>query len=127
MNDTIAGLLATLQNNIMRRKETAQVTVSKMNKAILDILLQEEMIEGYEVNENNLFSVELKYRDNGEPEVQSFKRISKPSQRIYTTAKELLPVMNGRGISIVSTSSGLMSGAMAKSKGVGGELICEIW
>jgi small subunit ribosomal protein S8 len=124
MNYT-ADLLVRLQNAIMKGKENTKAPVTKMNRAILDILVQEEMIVGYKEVEN-MFEIELAY-DEGEPVVEKFKSISNPGQRIYVTAKEILPVMNGRGISVISTSKGMMSGAQAKSAGVGGELICEIW
>jgi small subunit ribosomal protein S8 len=59
--------------------------------------------------------------------VKNFIRVSKPGQRIYVSNTEIVPVLNGRGISIISTSSGVMTGAMAKGQNLGGELICKIW
>ncbi|KKR05654.1 MAG: 30S ribosomal protein S8 [candidate division WS6 bacterium GW2011_GWF2_39_15] len=128
MNDRISDLLARLQNGIIARKETINVPVTKGNKGVLDILKREEMINGYENDPEDvtMFRVTYMYTD-GEPEVSKFVRISKPGLRKYVTAKDIKPVMNGRGISIISTSQGLMSGAVAKSKKLGGELICEIW
>lgn len=126
MNDHVADLLARLQNGVMKKKERVDIPVTKLNKAVLDILVQEEMIVGYEVKEE-MYDVELMYEEGGEPVVTKFTKKSKLGQRLYISAKEILPIMNGRGISIISTSQGVMSGAMAKSKGVGGELICEVW
>ena len=125
MNDTVSDLLARLQNGIIAKRDYVDVPVTKMVKWILDILKKEEMIVGY-VEEEGVYTVELKY-DNGEPVVTKFVRVSKPGLRKYVTSYELKPVMNGRGICIVSTSQGLMSGALAKSKKLGGELICEVW
>ncbi len=124
-NDLIADLLARIQNSIMRKNRTVKVTSTKINKGILDVLKQEEMIEGYDEVEKEL-EVKLMY-DNNEPVIAHLTRVSKPGQRVYVSRKEITPVMNGRGIAIISTSSGIMSGAMAKSKGLGGELICKIW
>lgn len=125
MNDLIADLLARIQNGIMRKKEKVDVVNTKMNRSILEVLKQEEMIKEYIENEKML-EVELMY-DGLQPVISHLERVSKPGQRVYVTKKEIIPVMNGRGISIISTSEGLMSGAMAKSKNLGGELICKIW
>ena len=125
MNDQIANLLARIQNAVMRRKLTVNVPNTKTNRSILEILKTEGMAEAYTDVEREI-EVDLAY-ENEEPVVEKFKRVSSPGQRIYVSAKEIFPVMNGRGISIISTSEGLMVGALAKSKGLGGELICKIW
>ncbi len=125
MNDLIADLLARIQNSIMRKNTEVEVVNTKMNVELLKVLKQEAMIEDFEIKEK-MIEVKLAY-DGKEPVVAHFTRVSKPGQRIYVSRKEIEPVMNGRGISIISTPSGLMSGAMAKSKGLGGELICKIW
>ncbi len=125
MNDLIADMLARLQNGIMRKKETVDVLNTKINKEILRVLKEEKMIEDYADN-GRYVEVKPLY-DNNEPVITHLERVSKPGQRIYTTKQEIKPVMNGRGISIISTSSGLFSGAMAKSKDLGGELICKVW
>jgi small subunit ribosomal protein S8 len=125
MNDTIADMLARIQNAIMRKREEVLVPNTKMNAEILRVLKEEEMTGEYEINDREI-KVELKYDDN-EPVIRKLKKISKPGQRIYVTYKELKPVMNGRGIAIISTSEGILSGAMAKSRNLGGELICEVW
>lgn len=126
VTDTIADLMARLKNGVMRRKGEVIVPATKMTTEILRVLKEENMIAGFE-RTNGSYTVALMYADNGEPVVQSFKKVSKSGQRIYVGANKILPIMNGRGIAIVSTSAGIMSGAMAKSKGIGGELICEIW
>lgn len=126
MNDLIADLLARLKNGIERKKETVSVPNTKVNVEVLKVLKEEEMIENYEIVENGL-EVTLKYEENGEPVVTEFKRVSKPGQRIYVSSYEIIPVMNGRGISIISTSKGLMTGSRAKSQNIGGELICKVW
>lgn len=125
MNDLIADLLARMQNSIMRKERVVNVINTKMNMELLRVLKEEEMIKGFEAKGKNI-EVELAY-DGKEPVISHFTRVSKLGQRIYVSKKEITPVMNGRGIAIISTPSGLMSGAMAKSKGLGGELICKIW
>jgi small subunit ribosomal protein S8 len=125
MNNLTADLLARLQNGIEREKETVLVPKTKMNMEILRVLKQEEMIGNYEEVDEGV-NVTLIY-DEGEPTIRKLSMVSKPGQRIYISSKDITPVMNGRGISIISTSRGLMTGAMAKNKNLGGELICKVW
>jgi len=127
MNDYISDLLARLKNGIMRKKETIEVPSTKMNKEVVKVLETEGMIESFEELDSGVLSVVPLYMEDGKPVVENFIRISKPGQRIYVTHTEIIPIMNGRGISIISTSSGVMSGALAKSKKIGGELICKVW
>lgn len=126
MNDLIADLLARLQNGIQRDKEIIEVPATKANKEILRVLKEEEMIVDFEEAENRMLEVEVLY-EGGEPVVSHFERVSSPGQRIYETSKEIKPVLNGRGISIFSTSKGVMTGSQAKSLKIGGELICKVW
>jgi small subunit ribosomal protein S8 len=125
MNDTIADMLARIQNAIMRKKETVDVINTNMNAKILAVLKQEEMIEDF-AEKDSTIEVTLKYEDN-ESVIQKLDKVSKLGQRIYTRHKDIKPVMNGRGISVISTSEGVMTGAMAKSRSLGGELICQVW
>lgn len=111
----------------MRKKESTLVQDTKMINAILEILKTEGFIVDFKKSDDSMIEVELAYLEDGRPVAQEFTRVSCPGQRMYVTRKEILPVMNGRGISIVSTSAGLMTGAMAKSKKLGGEYICNIW
>jgi len=127
MNDYIADLLTRLQNGIMRRKDTVEVLGTKIVKEVLKVLEQENMIESFEEEKDGKILVSLLYLEDGLPVVEHFSRVSKPGQRIYVSSTEIIPVMNGRGISIISTSSGVMTGAMAKSQNIGGELICKVW
>jgi len=127
MNDYISDLLARLQNGIMRKRETIEVPSTKIIVEVLKVLEQEKMIKSFEENEKGLLEVSPLYLEDGTPIVEHFNRVSKPGQRIYVTTTEIVPIMNGRGISIISTSSGVMSGAMAKNKKIGGELICKVW
>lgn len=127
MNDYISDLLARLQNGIMRKKENIEVLNTKLIREVLQVLKQEEMIEDFEELESGKISVQPMYFEDGEPVIEHFIRVSKPGQRIYVSSKEITPVLNGRGINVISTSSGIMTGAMAKSKNIGGELICRVW
>jgi len=125
MNDPIADMLTRIQNAIMRKMETVEVLNTKMSVAVLKVLEQEEMINGFEEKER-FVAVSLKY-DEDEPVISHLEKVSKPGQRIYVSNHEIVPIMNGRGISVISTSQGIMNGAMAKSENLGGEFICQIW
>ncbi len=126
VNDTVSDTLTRLKNAVERGSETVLVYDNKMSRSILDILVKETFVEKYTEVEGGIEAT-LKYSESGEPKVVNFQRVSKPGQRIYVSSKEIEPVVNGRGISIISTSKGLMTGAMARSQGVGGEYICNVW
>lgn len=111
----------------MRKKSLVVVLKTRINLEILKVLQEEEMIEGFEEIKDGEIQVELSYIDGKEPVVSHFKRVSKLGQRIYVSNKEIIPVLNGRGIAILTTSKGIMTGARAKGEGLGGELICKIW
>ncbi len=125
INDTAADFLARMQNGIMRGKKEVIVLKTKMVESMLGILKKEDMILDFEIDGQHIV-VKPAYMGK-EPKVAKFKKISKPGQRIYVNVSDIVPIMNGRGISIISTSQGLMTGALAKSKGLGGEHICNIW
>ncbi|HHX99739.1 TPA: 30S ribosomal protein S8 [Candidatus Dojkabacteria bacterium] len=125
MNDLVADMLTRIQNAIMRRKDEVAVINTKMNASILEVVKGEGMIEDYKIDDKDIV-VKIAYNEN-EPVITKLQKVSKPGQRIYVTKKEIVPIMNGRGISVISTSKGLMTGAMAKSQNLGGEFICKIW
>lgn len=125
MNDLVADMLTRIQNAIMRRKEEVAVINTKMNASILEVVKGEGMIEDYKIEDKDIV-IKIAYNEN-EPVITKLQKVSKPGQRIYVTKKEIVPIMNGRGISVISTSKGLMTGAMAKSQNLGGEFICKIW
>jgi len=125
MNDPIADMLIRIQNAIMRKRETVEVLNTKMSAEVLRVLKQEEMIEDFE-DKGRYLEVTLMY-DEDEPVITHLEKVSKAGQRIYVSHLDIVPVLNGRGISVISTSKGIMNGAMAKSQNLGGELICQIW
>ncbi len=125
MNDPIADMLIRIQNAIMRKKETVEVLNTKLSVEVLKVIKQEEMIEDFD-DKGKYLEVTLSY-DDGEPVITHLEKVSKSGQRIYVSNNDIVPIMNGRGISVISTSQGVMNGAMAKSKNLGGEFICQIW
>jgi small subunit ribosomal protein S8 len=123
--DILANALSGIKNEIMNRKPKVVVKNTKLIVSVLKVLKKEQMIKEFEIIEDGV-EVTLKYF-KGEPMVQNFKKVSTPGQRIYVSSYEIIPVMNGRGVGIISTSEGVMSSAMAKSRNLGGEYLCKVW
>ena len=129
VNDPIGDMIARIKNATMRKRGKVAVPASKMRQRVLDVLETEGYIRGYNLvqkpGEFPEFEVELKYFD-GEPVITDIKRISKPGRRVYSPIGELSPVRNGLGISILSTSKGVMSDTAARDANVGGEVLLRI-
>jgi small subunit ribosomal protein S8 len=102
---------------------------SKLRGNVLDVLQAEGYIRGYSTVEQNgqaEFEIELKYYD-GEPVIREIERISKPGRRVYASVKNIPRVMNGLGVSILSTPQGVMSDNEARDKNIGGEVLCRVF
>ncbi|NHK27337.1 30S ribosomal protein S8 [Parvularcula flava] len=130
INDPVGDMLARIRNAQMRGHKVAMTPASKVRGWVLDVLEREGYIRGYtrveEAGNKAHFEIELKYFD-GEPVIQHIKRVSKPGRRVYSAVNDLAPVRNGLGISIVSTSKGIMSDAAAREANVGGEVLAQIY
>ena len=130
VTDPIADMLTRIRNAITAKHADVEIPASKTKKAIIDILLAEGYIEGYEVIEKELqnsIKVTLKYGYKGERVITGLKRISKPGLRVYASCNELPKVLNGLGIAIVSTSKGIMTDKNARSQNLGGEVLAFVW
>ena len=126
VTDPIADMLTRIRNAITAKHADVEIPASRMKKAILDILVGEGYIAGYEELQNSL-KVTLKYGYKGERVITGLKRISKPGLRVYAKSDELPKVLNGLGIAIVSTSKGIMTDKQARSQNLGGEVIAFVW
>ena len=130
MTDPIADMLTRIRNANTVKHETVDVPASNMKKELSRILLEEGFIRGYDVIEDGkqgIIRIQLKYGQSGERVIQGIKRISKPGMRVYTNAYEIPKVLNGLGISIISTSKGILTDRQARKENVGGEVICYVW
>lgn len=128
--DPIADLLTRIRNANTARKEKAEIPMSKMKLAIVDILKREGYIRNYRVVEEKgkkTLRVYLKYGPKQERVINKLERISKPSVRRYVNKDNIPRIMGGMGICIVSTPRGLFTGAEARQQGIGGELLCRIY
>ena len=128
--DPIGDMLTRIRNAQMRLLNNVRIPGSKFREKILDVLKQEGFIADYKLlsdssNKGSL-SVDLKY-SNGLPVIKEIKRVSKPGRRVYVRATSIPKIRNGLGLSIVSTSIGIMTDNDARSKNVGGEIICKVF
>lgn len=123
--DPIADMLSRIRNAHGAYHNGVNVPTSKLKVAIADILKAEGYIADYEV-EGEEIAIALKYAA-GKPVISGLKKVSKPGRRVYVGAEDIPRVQNGIGICILSTSNGVLEGANAREKNVGGELLCEIW
>ncbi len=130
VTDPIADMLTRIRNALMARHDFALVPSSKMKLAIARILKKEGFIVDYEVlrgKPHREIKLHLKYDDKNQPILSGLERVSKPGLRVYVGRDEISRVYGGLGIAIISTSSGVMTGQQAWSKGIGGELLCHVW
>ena len=128
--DPIGDMITRIRNAQMRLLNNVKIPNSKFRAKILDVLKQEGYIADYktivdEKNKNFLF-VNLKYND-GSPVIKEIKRVSKPGRRIYAKADSISKIQNGLGLAIVSTSKGIMTDNDARTKNIGGEIICKVF
>lgn len=129
MTDPIADLITRIKNANLARHQEVKAPHSKMSEAVVKILVANEYLAGYEVKVQKPQSelvITLKYAGKV-PVITDIKRTSKPGRRVYATSSRVPRVLNGYGMSIVSTSKGVLSSKEAKQQKVGGEVICQIW
>ena len=133
MTDPIADFLARIRNGIRARKQLVELPRSNMKLRIAEILRDEGFVNSVATQEDKkqgVLKVELRY--DGRPSgsgnaITGMRRVSRPGQRAYVPAKQVPRVRNGLGIAILSTSQGVMTDKEARNKGVGGEVLCEVW
>jgi small subunit ribosomal protein S8 len=130
VNDPIGDMIARIKNAAERKRSKVSTPASKLRGRVLDVLQTEGYIRGYalveETGKHPEFEIELKYYD-GEPVIAEIARVSKPGRRVYSSIKDLKPIRNGLGISILSTPKGVMSDAAARDQNVGGEVLCRVY
>lgn len=130
MTDPIADMLTRIRNANVVKHETVDVPASNMKKELARILLEEGFVRGYDVIEDGkqgIIRIQLKYGQAGERVITGLKRISKPGMRVYAANHEVPKVLNGLGISVISTSKGVLTDKQARKENVGGEVICYVW
>ena len=130
MTDPIADLLTRVRNAAHARHRRVDVPASKMKTAIAKILEEEGYVAGVrnlEDNKQGVLRIFLRYDEKRDSVIQGLQRVSTPGRRVYVSREDIPRVMGGYGISILSTSQGLMTGLNARQKGIGGEVVCQVW
>jgi len=130
VNDPIGDMLTRIRNAQMRFKSVVRTPASKLRGRVLEVLVSEGYIRGFESVEGPRglpeYEISLKYFD-GMPAIKEIKRVSKPGRRVYSPVDTLPSVRQGLGVAIVSTSKGVMSDAQARADKVGGEVLCTVF
>jgi small subunit ribosomal protein S8 len=130
LTDPIADMLARIRNANKALHETTALPASKLKVEIARLLKEEGYIRDFRVEPGDSFDtlvIELKYGRNRERAITDLRRVSKPGRRVYADKNHLPRVLGGLGTTIISTSSGVVTGRRAEELGVGGEVICYIW
>jgi small subunit ribosomal protein S8 len=130
LNDPLGDMLTRIRNASMRHKSSVRTPASKIRKWVLDVLLAEGYIRGYEEVKSERghpeLEIALKYFD-GASAIRELKRVSTPGRRVYSGVQDIPQVRQGLGIAIVSTPRGVMSDAQARTDNVGGEVLCTVF
>ncbi len=129
MSDPVADMLTRIRNGAKAEFAKVDIPGSKLKLELARVLKEQGYIKNYKFVEDNkqgILRVYLKYM-NDKPVIYGLERVSKPGRRMYTKSREIKSVLNGLGISILSTSRGLMTDKQAKQENVGGEVLCNIW
>ncbi|ASD30293.1 30S ribosomal protein S8 [Chlamydia abortus] len=129
-SDTIADLLTRIRNALKAEHLYVDLEHSKMREAIVKILKQHGFLAHYLIKEEHrkrTMRIFLQYTNDRKPVIRQLKRVSKPSRRVYVPAAKIPYVFGNMGISVLSTSQGVLDGSTARAKNIGGELLCLVW
>jgi small subunit ribosomal protein S8 len=130
VTDPIADMLTRIRNGVKANFNSVDVPGSKIKTEIAKILKDEGFIKNFKFlkdGKQGILRIYLKYGAGQSAVIYGVKRISKPSRRVYLKSKDIKPVYNGMGISILSTSKGIMTDTMARKQNMGGEILCNVW
>lgn len=130
MTDPITDMFNRIRNAQAVSKKNVSMPFSNLKYRIANILLEKGFVSGVEKKgrqTSKIIEIELKYLEDNSPIITGIKRVSKPGQRIYSDSKSIKKIRGGYGMSIISTSKGLMSNSDARKNNIGGEIICEVW
>lgn len=130
MTDPLADMFTRIRNASTARHEKVDVPASKMKLEIARILKEEGYIKNYKLTKDDrqgVIRIFLKYEENRKPVIDGIRRVSRPGRRIYAGAEDVPKVLGGLGVTILSTSRGIMTDQQAKSLNLGGEVLCCVW
>lgn len=130
MTDPIADYLTQIRNGMRAKHKFVDIPASRVKAELSKILLQAGFVKGVKYIDDNLqgrLRIYLKYSSKMEPSISGLRRVSKPSLRVYVPAKKIPRVLGGFGLAILSTSQGILPDSECRKRGVGGEVMCEVW
>lgn len=130
MTDPIADLLTRIRNAQVAKHKTVDVPASKMKVAIVSILADEGFVDSYKMVDSDVqqaIRIALKYGTGGERAIHGLERVSRPGRRVYCGKDEIPKVLDGLGLTILSTPKGVLTGKSCRRLGVGGEVLCNVW
>jgi len=128
--DPVGDMLTVVRNGYTAGKKVITISHSGLKEDVLNILKDEGYIEDVEIvakQDRSMIMATLRYVEQKKPALERIRRVSKPGRRVYVQNKKIPFVRNGYGVSIISTSRGVMTDRKAREQGVGGEIICELW
>jgi small subunit ribosomal protein S8 len=130
MTDPISDLLTRIRNGATAKHSEVRIPKSQMKVEIAKILVEEGYLDDWAMDDEGpqgWITVNLKYARSGDRAITGLERVSRPGRRVYCGKDEIPQVLNGMGITIVSTSRGVMTGSSCRRLGVGGEVLCNVW
>jgi small subunit ribosomal protein S8 len=133
MTDPTADLLTRIRNGLQASHDAAEAPASRLSTEIARILSEQGYIEGYEVRApeprraGQWLHIRLRYTEERQPVISGLRRVSRPGRRTYVDARHIPKILGGMGTTILSTSQGVMTGHDARRRGIGGEILAEVW
>ncbi len=130
MTDPIGDMLTRIRNGILSRKDKVEIPASNLKERVAELLRDEGYVDAVTRSDSDtgsVLSVTLRYGADNQSAIQALRRISRPGQRRYVSSDSIPKVRSGLGLSILSTSRGVLTDRQARKLGVGGELLCEVW
>jgi small subunit ribosomal protein S8 len=128
--DPVSDLLARIRNAHLAKHDRVDVPTSRLKAEICRILKEEGFIRNFRLLDGapvQVLRIFLEYDGSGSPAISHLQRISKPGRRVYRGADDIRPVLNGRGLGVISTNQGLLTDSQARERRLGGEVLCEVW
>lgn len=130
ITDPLADMLTRVRNAGNAKLNSVDIPGSRIKTALANVLKEEGFIRNFKFikdNKQGTIRIYLKYDKNERHTIYGLERISKPSRRVYVKGGDIKPVLNGMGISVLSTSRGILTDKKARQENLGGELLCKIW
>jgi len=130
ISDPIADMLTRIRNAGKAKFNSVDIPGSKLKTELAKVLRDEGYIKNYKFikdNKQGILRLYLKYSEKGSHNILNLMRISKPSRRVYVKSKDIKPIYNGMGITILSTSKGIITDKIARKENIGGEILCNVW